>query len=83
MVPIDLSGSAAIVTGASQGLGEAIARLLHRAGAAVAINYWPDPQGANRAKAEQLAGELGERALAVPGDVRLAADMEALVATAR
>jgi len=33
MVPIDLSGKAAVVTGSSQGLGEATVRLLHKAGA--------------------------------------------------
>jgi len=37
-VEIDLSGRAAIVTGAAQGLGQAIARALHRAGASVMLN---------------------------------------------
>jgi 3-oxoacyl-[acyl-carrier protein] reductase len=80
MTPIDLSGRSALVTGASQGLGAAIATTLHRAGAAVAILYWPDPDGGNRAKAEALAAQLGARASAIPGDVRDPAGMEQAVA---
>ena len=80
MIPIDLGGRTAIITGASQGLGAAIASLLHRAGATVAITYWPDPQGANQANAEQLVARLGERAAAIPGDVRTSAAMTAMVA---
>jgi 3-oxoacyl-[acyl-carrier protein] reductase len=37
-VAIDLSGRAALVTGAAQGLGQAIARVLHQAGASVMLN---------------------------------------------
>jgi 3-oxoacyl-[acyl-carrier protein] reductase len=83
MISIDLTGSAAIVTGASQGLGAAIATQLYRAGAGVVVNYWSDPEGINRAKAEQLSASLGERAIAIAGDVRRAEDMVALVAATR
>jgi len=69
MRTIDLSGKAALITGASQGLGAAIAGALHAAGAAVAINYFPDPEGVNAANAERLCGQLGDRAVALPGDV--------------
>jgi 3-oxoacyl-[acyl-carrier protein] reductase len=51
----DLTGRTALVTGASGGLGEAIARVLHRHGAAVAIS------GTRREALETLAGSLGER----------------------
>jgi 3-oxoacyl-[acyl-carrier protein] reductase len=40
-IAIDLSGQSALVTGSSQGIGAEVARLLHRAGARVAINH-PD-----------------------------------------
>jgi 3-oxoacyl-[acyl-carrier protein] reductase len=70
MVPIDLSGKAALVTGASQGLGEATAEMLHAAGANVAVNYLDDPAGVNRTKAEAIVARLGARAVAVAGDVR-------------
>ena len=80
MIPIDLSGRAALVTGGSQGLGAATAATLHRAGARVAINYFPDPASANEVNANAVAGRLGERAIAVPGDVRNPADCSAMVA---
>ena len=79
MIPIDLSGRTAIVTGASQGLGAAIAELLYRAGAMVAITYWPDAQGENQTNAARLAARLGERAAAISGDVRESAAMATMV----
>jgi 3-oxoacyl-[acyl-carrier protein] reductase len=68
MVSIDLSGRTAIVTGAGQGLGAAVARRLHEAGASVVVNYFED--GENRSRAEQTAAGLGPRAAALPADVR-------------
>jgi 3-oxoacyl-[acyl-carrier protein] reductase len=70
MIPIDLAGKVALVTGASQGLGAATARALVRAGAAVAINYFPDPAGACREQAVALAEELGPLAAPLGADVR-------------
>jgi 3-oxoacyl-[acyl-carrier protein] reductase len=70
MIPIDLSGRVALITGGGQGLGQATARTLKRAGAAVAVSYFPDEAGVNRLRAEATAEELGEGAIAVPGDVR-------------
>jgi 3-oxoacyl-[acyl-carrier protein] reductase len=81
MVPIDLSGRTAIITGGGQGLGAAVATVLHRAGAAIVVTYWPDPAGENRTRAEALVQQLGGQALAVAGDVRDAAAMAAAVAT--
>ncbi|MBL8850410.1 MAG: SDR family NAD(P)-dependent oxidoreductase, partial [Planctomycetaceae bacterium] len=48
MISVDLAGKVALVTGGGQGLGLATATLLHQAGAAVVINYFDDPAGANR-----------------------------------
>ena len=53
---IDLSGKTALVTGASGGIGGAIARALHRQGASVGLH------GTRAEKLEALRDELGERA---------------------
>ena len=82
MISIDLTGRTALVTGASQGLGAAIATRLHAAGATVLLAYWPDPAGANHAKAVEVAAALGSRATPVPADVRVLSDMQAAVAEA-
>ena len=52
---IDLSGRKALVTGASGGIGEAIARTLHAQGATVGLH------GTREERLEALAGELGGR----------------------
>ena len=70
MIGIDLAGKTSIITGASQGLGLATATALYRAGANVVINYFPDPNGIHAAQAEHLVALLGERAIAVPADIR-------------
>jgi 3-oxoacyl-[acyl-carrier protein] reductase len=66
-----LGGQIALVTGAGQGIGEAIARRLHQAGARVAV-FDADADRAGRV-AEDLGG------LAVTGDVRSEADVAAVV----
>jgi len=55
---IDLSGKVALVTGASQGIGAAIAGVLHRAGAAVVINHPDLGVGQTRRDAEAVAAGL-------------------------
>ncbi|NQU11615.1 3-oxoacyl-ACP reductase FabG [bacterium] len=70
MITINLDGRVALVTGGGQGLGEQIVRTLHRAGATVAANYFADPQGVNRGRAEQVVADLGDRAAAFEADVR-------------
>ena len=73
-----LSGKVALVTGAQQGIGRAIAIALARDGADVGVNFLDDPAGA-----EAVAGEvrgLGRRALVVKADVVRAAEVEAMVA---
>ena len=69
-----LSDQIVLVTGAGRGLGAAIAAAFAREGARVAVNY-----RRSRDKAEALAAALGDRALAVQGDVRIAADVQAML----
>jgi 3-oxoacyl-[acyl-carrier protein] reductase len=69
----DLSGRRALVTGASGGIGQAIARALHAQGAAVALS------GTRVAVLEELAGQLGERAHVVAADLSTPQGTEALV----
>lgn len=71
-----LDGKAALVTGASGGIGAGIARALHAQGAMVALS------GTRRDALEALAGELGERAHVCPADLRDPAAPDALIATA-
>ena len=59
----DLSGKSALVTGASGGIGGAIARALHRQGAVVALS------GTRREALDNLAGELGDGAHVTPCDL--------------
>ncbi len=73
-----LAGKRALVTGAQQGIGRAVALALAREGADVAVNFLDD-----RAAAEAVAGEaraLGRRALVVQADVARRAEVEAMVA---
>ncbi len=72
----DLSGKTALVTGASGGIGGAIARVLHGAGAKVLLH------GTRQAALDALAGELGERAFVAASDLGDPAAADALVKTA-
>jgi 3-oxoacyl-[acyl-carrier protein] reductase len=69
----DLSGKTALVTGASGGIGGAIARALHAQGASVALS------GTRREALETLARELGARAHPCPANLSDRASLEALV----
>ncbi|HEX8035214.1 MAG TPA: SDR family NAD(P)-dependent oxidoreductase [Ktedonobacterales bacterium] len=75
----EIRGRVALISGASRGIGAAIARRLAAAGAAVAVGY-----GESRAPAEHLAAELaaahGVRAVAVGGNLT---DPEQVAAMAR
>lgn len=70
MNTIDLTGKTAIVTGASQGLGQATAEALYAAGANVVVNYFSDSSSKNKVLAESVVAALGPRAVAVGADVR-------------
>jgi 3-oxoacyl-[acyl-carrier protein] reductase len=69
----DLTGKRALVTGASGGIGGAIAKALHAQGAEVAIS------GTKVAVLEQLAAELGSRVHVLPCDLSDVAATEELV----
>lgn len=68
-----LAGKTAVVTGASKGIGAAIAKALAAEGAAVAVNYASSREGADKVVAEITAA--GGRAIAVQGDVAQGADV--------
>jgi 3-oxoacyl-[acyl-carrier protein] reductase len=71
-----LDGRTALVTGATGGIGAAIARTLHGQGATVVLS------GTRAEVLEALAAELGERAHACPADLKDPAAPDALVAEA-
>ena len=73
-----LTDKVAVVTGASKGIGAAIAKHLAAEGAAVVVNY-----ASSRAGADKVVSEItsaGGKAVAVQGDVAKKADIERLVA---
>ena len=72
----DLNGLTALVTGATGGLGGAMARALHHQGATVALS------GTRREALEALAAELGERTYVLPCNLADKAEVEALVPAA-
>jgi 3-oxoacyl-[acyl-carrier protein] reductase len=72
----DLSGKTALVTGASGGLGGAIARGLHGQGATVVLS------GTREEALQALAGELGERVHVAVANLSDAASVDALVGKA-
>ncbi|MDP9311873.1 MAG: 3-oxoacyl-[acyl-carrier-protein] reductase [Chloroflexota bacterium] len=76
---IDLSNKVALVTGASRGIGRAIALALGRNGAQVVVNYRGQQQAADEV-VTAIQG-AGGTALAVQGDVAQAADVERLLKT--
>ena len=72
-----LAGKVALVTGAQQGIGKAIAMAYGREGASVVINYL-DSQAAADEIASQIRA-LGQRAVSIAGDVAQTADVRRMV----
>jgi 3-oxoacyl-[acyl-carrier protein] reductase len=73
-----LAGKVAVVTGASKGIGAAIAKHLASEGAAVVVNYSSDQAGADRVVAGNVA--QGGKAVAVKADVSKQTEIEHLFA---
>ena len=72
----DLTGKTALVTGATGGIGAAIARVLHKQGATVAVS------GTRAEVLDALKAELGERAHALAGNLGKPEEVEKLVPAA-
>ena len=72
----DLTGKTALVTGATGGIGGAVARALYAQGAGVVLS------GTREAVLNDLAGELGERAFVAAANLSDAASVDGLVAKA-
>lgn len=72
----DLTGKTALITGATGGIGGAIATALHARGATVALS------GTRKEKLDELAASLGERAFVVPANLSDAESVAALVPAA-
>ena len=75
----ELHGRVALVTGASRGIGRAIALALAKAGADVAVNYHTHAEEAHAACSE--IESLGRRAVAVQANVAIATDVARMVET--
>jgi glucose 1-dehydrogenase len=79
-LPQSLAGQSALVTGASSGIGRAVALAMARAGADVVVNYVTNPEAAQAVVAE--IERSGRRGLAIRAAVSVEAEVDAMFAQA-
>ena len=75
----EIIGKTALVTGASRGIGRAVALVLAKAGADVAVNYLQSDEAARQVCS--LILDLGRRCMAVKADVSISSEVDRLVKT--
>jgi 3-oxoacyl-[acyl-carrier protein] reductase len=75
---IDFTGKVALVTGSSRGIGAGILTALGARGATCIVNYFEDPEGRNRAEAESVAKQIGDKAKLIACDVSNASEVQKL-----
>jgi 3-oxoacyl-[acyl-carrier protein] reductase len=78
MSDLDFTGKAVLVTGSSRGIGAEMIKAFGARGAQCVVNYFTDPQGQNKADAENVAKDLKEPLL-IDADVTKPEQVEAMM----
>src|SRR5438270_6954201 len=78
MSDFDFSGKVVLVTGSSRGIGAEMIKAFGKSGAACVVNYVADPEGQNKADAENVAKEL-KNPLVIECDVTKTEQVEAMM----
>jgi len=76
--PLDFTGKIVLVTGSSRGIGAEMIKAFGKSGAACVVNYVADPEGQNKADAENVAKEL-KNPLVIECDVTKTEQVEAMM----
>ena len=76
--PLDFTGKVVLVTGSSRGIGAEMVKAFGARGAKCVVNYFTDPQGQNKADAENVAKDLKEPLL-IDADVTKPEQVEAMM----